>query len=711
MGKEIYHVLETEEFKDPYIDIEEDRERILPDGTSISFHYVHGGFTEKAVKFSFCIPMEELYENRFFQILSPFPGPDEEMASLQLTGDDDWVGFALKYHCGFVESNMGSKNFFGPKEDDTLVWRSSAAVAEYYRTYVMNRFGVSRPYGYVFGGSGGGYKTMACIENTDAFDGAVPFVIGSPVSLPNTITMHAQGQRALRDCFEKIIDNLDAGGSGNMYDGLNEDEAAMLKELTLMGFPPKAWFFEAWGVINDGSLSVLAPGVKRADPDYFEEFWTKPGYLGADPESQTARDRVQFSAKVTRVHIPTEHKEENPFDSRNDVDNAWQKMLTDAAGSWIEVDHLPAKQMVKNADGVFEEREIYTGGMMIQLKDGKAAGQSLSLKEMIRQPDSDKGLLVIGPVYGPVKIEDILGSIAGGDEVYLDNSDYIAIQSYYRHQVPKDLTFHAWDQFRDENGDPTLPQRANVMGYGFTGTGTVQDGNIQCKTIVMQSLMDESTCPWCGVWYHDRVVDSKGSDKDFRIYYSERCMHGPIAALENSQCTNYGGALRQALLDVSRWVEEGVEPLPSSNYTLQKDGQVTIPDDPKERRGMQCCIDFGAAAEGEENYKDCVRVKVGQPVHFHTKAVVPKDAGYITAIDYQFEDERKLICEHLYEYKTEVTKTERNGLHGGESDITHVYQEPGTHFASVRVMSQRKGDASENFTQVRNIARVRVIVE
>ena len=37
------------------------------------------------------------------------------------------------------------------------------------------------------------------------------------------------------------------------------------------------------------------------------------------------------------------------------------------------------------------------------------------------------------------------------------------------------------------------------MGYGFTGTGTVQDGNIQGKTIITQSLMDESTCPWCGL--------------------------------------------------------------------------------------------------------------------------------------------------------------------------------------------------------------------
>ncbi|WP_130838303.1 hypothetical protein [Lachnoclostridium sp. Marseille-P6806] len=44
------------------------------------------------------------------------------------------------------------------------------------------------------------------------------------------------------------------------------------------------------------------------------------------------------------------------------------------------------------------------------------------------------------------------------------------MQSYYRYRVP-DRSFHAWDQFRDENGNPVTPQRANVMGYTLNGTG------------------------------------------------------------------------------------------------------------------------------------------------------------------------------------------------------------------------------------------------
>jgi len=265
------------------VDVEEMRTRVLYDGTELAYRYVHGGFKAKKVKFSFCFPRRDAYKGRFFQYLSPFPGPDEEMASLNKKGADDMIGFSLLNGAYFVESNMGSVVMFGPNGDNKDRWKSSAAVAEYSRKKAQEIYGGSRPVDIVFGGSGGGYKSMACIENTSAWDGAAPFVIGSPVSLPNTITMHVQGQRVLRDAFPKILDALDAGGSGDPYKELNRDEADMLRELTDMGFPPMAWYLEAGGKIDDGSLPVLSPGVKHSDPGFFEDFWKVPGYAGADP--------------------------------------------------------------------------------------------------------------------------------------------------------------------------------------------------------------------------------------------------------------------------------------------------------------------------------------------------------------------------------------------------------------------------------------------
>lgn len=550
----------------------------------------------------------------------------------------------------------------------------------------MEIYGCTRPYGYVYGGSGGGYKSMACIENTNAWDGAVPYVIGSPVSLPNTITIHAQGLRTLRRVFGKIVDAVDAGGSGDMYEGLTEDEAAMLKEITAMGFSPKIWSMEANGVINDGSLLVLTPGVKMADPQYFKDFWEVPGYLGADKKSSAVRDRLQFHGVVKSVHVPGTEEKAEEIDGRNGVDNAWKKMLTDGRDAWIELEEVP------------QGEDLYLGGVNISFETRDAVGKQLLLGSI------EGNCLVIGMCYGMDDLPGVLSKVKPGDKVFLDNSDYIAIQSYYRHQVPEDLSFHAWDQFRDENGNPTLPQRRNVMGYHMTGTGTVQDGNIQGKVIVVQALMDESTCPWCADWYRNKVAEAKGGEQDFRLYYMERCLHGDEFLRENNMVTNYMGALRQALLDLSDWVENGKEPLPTTVYQYQ-DGQIIPAEEIADRKGMQPKVTLLA------NQSSCARVKAGETVNFTTKAEVPVSAGQVTAVDYDFEDNWDLPAENVYPVKGTFECTTEGNMQGAVSAITYTFDEPGTYFVSVRAKANRHGNAEDIFTQVKNIARVRVVVE
>lgn len=682
MDKIIYRVKEDTAYQTPFVDIDELRTRIMPNHEVVSFRYIHGGFAGTNVKFSFCFPEKDAFQGRFFQYLSPFPGPDEELASLEKRGENDIISFCLIHGAYYVESNMGSKATFGNSGDSTIVFKSSAAAAEFSRVKAMEIYGCTRPYGYVFGGSGGGYKTMACIENTDAWDGAVPYVIGSPVSLPNTITMHAQGQRTLRQVFGKIIDALDAGGSGNPYMGLTADEAAMLRELTAMGIPPKIWFQEAAGQIDDGSLPVLLPGVKASDPGFFKDFWTVPGYMGADPSSSAVRDRLQFCGVVKNVHLP--HIAEKPLENRNGVDTAWKKMLADGAGAWIELEEAP------------QEENLYLAGVMITVQSGEAQGKKLKLDKIIGN------CLTIGACYGADDLTTVLSALKPGDIVDLDNSDYIAVQSYYRHQVPEDQSFHAWDQFRDRNGHPVLPQRKQMMGYHFTGTGTVQDGCIQGKVIVIQALMDESTCPWCGDWYRRKVMETTGSENDFRIYYMDRCMHGDEMLCENNMVTNYLGALRQALLDISDWVERGIEPLPSTVY-LYQDGQIEVPDNAEDRRGMQPTVELMA------NGSACAHVKAGEAVRFTAQAQAPAGAGEITAIDFGFADNRSLPGSGDGDFPMRGAIEKKGGVVSAEAEFT--YNVPGTYFASVRVRSQRQGDCADPFTQVKNLARARVIVE
>ena len=85
MEKLIYHALEDPTYARPVIDEKEERVRALMDGQKIPFLYIHGSFEGTKVKFVFCFPRKDAYRGRFFQYLSPFPGPDEEVASLELS--------------------------------------------------------------------------------------------------------------------------------------------------------------------------------------------------------------------------------------------------------------------------------------------------------------------------------------------------------------------------------------------------------------------------------------------------------------------------------------------------------------------------------------------------------------------------------------------------------------------------------------------------
>ena len=150
MGKVIYHAKEDAAYQKPYVDVDEIRQRQIPNGPFVDYRYIHGGFEDTNVKFIVCLPEKDLFRGRFYQYLSPFPGPDEEVASLNREGQDDIIAFCLKNGAYYVESNMGSAAVFGGQADSTLCWKASAAVAEYSRIKAMEIYGCPRPFGYVF---------------------------------------------------------------------------------------------------------------------------------------------------------------------------------------------------------------------------------------------------------------------------------------------------------------------------------------------------------------------------------------------------------------------------------------------------------------------------------------------------------------------------------------------------------------------------------
>ncbi|MBR0406575.1 MAG: hypothetical protein IJI53_00910, partial [Clostridia bacterium] len=470
---------------------------------------------------------------------------------------------------------------------------------------------------------------------------------------------------------------------------------------TRMGFPPLAWYLEAKGVVDPGSLPVILPGVKQMDPGYFTDFWTKPGYAGSDPESSSSKDHIVFRTKVKSVHLPEKAAKRSAEDGLNGVDDAWKKQLADGNGAYLELEDLPKGD------------NLYLEGLSMIFESGAAQGANLLMGKMMRYSDCSGGIVTIGSAYGTSDVSETLGKVQPGDDILLDNSDYVAVQSYYRHQVPADLSFHAWDQFRDENGNPVTAQRP-PFPIPFTGVGVKQDGDIQGKVINIQALMDESTCPWCADWWRHKIIETKGTDADHRTYFMERCMHGDVNALGNYMVVNYVGALHQALIDLSAWVEKGVEPLNRTAYTLGEDGQIHPEQDVAKRFGIQAIPTLKA------NGEKCAHVKVGECVRFTVDVEVPIGAGDMTEILFASREKQadesdgtymsQLVRgDSLWESGLTFEKGARGEVHTAHAEAMASYDQPGTYFATVRIASNRKGE-NDPFTQVLNLDRARVIV-
>ncbi|RKL65508.1 hypothetical protein CR203_20120 [Salipaludibacillus neizhouensis] len=661
----IENILQELEFQKPYVDVDEWREG------SVRYHYIHGGFEGTEVRFSLYFPDEKDYLRRFFHFVAPVQGNED--ASQQLKGIVDKIGFAIMNGAYFVESNMG-----GPEAKGETLYRSSAAVAEYSRLIAAKLYGQHRPYGYIYGGSGGGFKTMSCFENTNAWDGAVPYVIGSPMAIPSVFTVRAHALRVLRNKLPMIADAIEPGGSDDIYAGLNQEEKEALEEATKMGFPKRSWFLQE--SIGLGAFPIFVPMMEQVDPEYFTDFWMKPGYLGADPNGSAVRDRIQHKTVITETHLVNFKNREE----KTGVDDAWQRlqaMDTSNVQPWMKLESVP-------------EGDVYLTGAKIVILSGDAAGFKLPLDKL----EGDKAFVGVG--YEKENMIEILEKVKPGDEIMLDNSNFIAVQTYHRHQVPSS-DYKVWDQFRNGDGEPLYPQRPFLIGPMITrgGSGSLQSGRFNGKMIVVATLLDHDAYPWQPDWYRSKVRENLGEKESehFRIWYIDHAPHGDYEkTLDDLHLVGYLGALHQALLDLSDWVERGVAPVESSKYMVE-DGQVSIPPKANERKGIQPTVEL--MANGEKS----IVVAAGEPVHFTAEIEVISNDGQLTKVEWNFEGESEDYIEGeftnmIYDGSVLSTKAE------------HTFSRPGTYFPVLRVQSNRHGDAKNIFTQIQNIGRVRVIV-
>jgi hypothetical protein len=669
---------EDPRFNQPYIDVREWREEpadapVFPGGITTQpggaapfkarHLYVHGGFTGTDAKFSFCFPPVEEYEGRFFQATHQLLAGEEATARN--------VAFALASGGSTVQTNMGGReNPRGPEgsaggRSDTTIrgYRVNAEAAKFSRVVAAEIYGAHRTYGYLYGGSGGAYQTVTSAEmTTGVWDGFVPYVMGSPQSIPNCFTVRVNALRVLKDKWPSIIDAIEPGGSGDPYAGLNDEERTALEEATRTGFPPGAWC--NYVPQGGGPLVLVASYVPVLDPTYLDDFWSQPGYLGTDPTSSVGAARIQHDATVVEV-IPGRRTQ-------------------------LRLSSVPTGDL--------------TGADVIITK-GAAAGATAMLGRVDSDGRGGVGLVFesVGDTIDITAGPTVVNSIEAGDEIRVDNSRFLALQTYHRHQFPPanpDFDYpDVYDYFRNDDGTPRYPRRAVDIGAAGTlgATGQIPTGRFHGKMIVVECLHDGDALPWQADWYRKKVEAVAGAhaDEKYRLWYVDNSNHtDPTTDTQRTHAVAYSGTVQYALRELSAWVEGGIAPPPTSDYRVQA-GQVHVPASAAERRGIQPVVHL--TVNGGER----AEVAVGELVTFAARIELPSAPGKVVSAKWDYEGVGTYAnVAALGDPSSQTVRV----------TSTHTFSRAGTYFPALRVASQREGNPSTPFARSLNLGRVRVVV-
>lgn len=676
-GQKFAFVCEDTLFKNPFVDV--DKVITKP----VKCRYIHGGFDD-GTRFSFYFPIDKKdYTGRFFQYITPFPDSETSAQNYYAASP---IGFSIEHGAYFVETNEGGAiDFADPstrKEASIGAYRANAACAQFSRHIAQLIYGGERPYGYCYGGSGGAYRTTGSMESTEGvWDGAVPFVLGSPQAIPNVFAARMYALRMLRDKMDDIVDALEPGGSGDPYATLTTEQRQVLHEVSSMGFPLKSWY--GWKYMDAHGFLVLYRSVVAMDQKYFrEDFWNKPGYFGYDNPPSLQRDHIQAKAVVKRIIGQTEAEQLGlvaPLSEadRGSADRAWASM-----GS--EIKEKPV------AYEIDQKVDMPTLGGELMMLSGKGKGQQLQIT------GAKGGYVTLAAVNQP----QLLPLLNVGDSVQVDNSDWLAVETYYRHQVPtKD--YYVWNQFRGYNDQPIYPQRPVLVGPMFTrgAAGCLPTGRIHGKMILCCSVWDREAFAWQGDWYRKHVTEFLGNatDDNFRLWYTDHATHG--GEDDPTEVVDYTTTLYQALLDVSDWVEKGIAPSHTSTYEVE-DGQVILGADGKQRGGIQ------PVPYATINGKERADVKPGEQVTIHVTVDVPKGTGKVVRAVWCLDGSKEFTLPVDMDQAKYSADGERV-----EFDQAVSYDKTGTYFPTVKVYSEREGDTQTPYTCIANLGKVRIVVK
>src|ERR1700728_3523399 len=384
----------TENVGPAFIDVDEWRD------TPRRHRYVHGGFEGSHTLFSVYLPPPEHYRGRFFQYLEGGSGGHETLIATQkwifTMAFDDLGGYLVESNQGhYPNEGMGFAN-------NWELFGASAESALFAKTVAAEMYGEAPHHGYVWGGSGGGSRSIYCLENRpDVYDGASPHVIwssplGSNWSPVGYWWLHARGK------LPEIVDAVEPGGSGDPFAGLDVAQREALAALYRFGFPRGAesqlWAFSpwTWGLVSS----------KESDPGYYDDFWHTAGYLGHDDPQRLSHLVIDTKATVTRVLSAAEAG----------ADIAFVLAATAGAGRDHSVG-ISVDSNVADPEALFGARITFT--------TGRAAGRSVVISTVTGDVLSTSG------EHAP----ELFDGVEPGAELAIDNRDFIAWCHLWQHSL------------------------------------------------------------------------------------------------------------------------------------------------------------------------------------------------------------------------------------------------------------------------------------
>jgi hypothetical protein len=656
----------------------------------VRYRYVHGGFEGTDTRFSFYFPPAEQWQGRFIHFLQGGEGGDEATAlgSGAMTAS---IPFAVQSGSYLVESNQGhlGADLSGSKGDPAIIaYRASAESARYSRQVAEEMYGTAPHHGYVYGGSGGGIRSINCIENVDdVWSGAVSFIMPHPTQ-GEFFSIQLNALRLLGPKMADVIAATEVGGSGNPFEGLSAEQADVLAELYRAGFPRGGEFVMANPFEPQLVWTWQAFHLAQRDPTYYHDFWNEPGYEGYDNPGALAPDLVEFKTTVKQVVEAGEIK---------------ARFLAPELGGRGAAAMIPSRKAVSEPHtpiGVIIDAEIDDPdrmvGVALRITNGKAAGRLLYCLGAV-------GGVLVGSASGEAG-NLLFSDVEPGDEIVVDNREFLAFCHLHRHAIPVDTEgrrFPEWDQFLVD-GRPKyrqrdfLPTQNSSIGRAYTW----DYGNR--KMIICQNTNDIGTWPCGGHSYATRIRErlGDGTDAQFRLWWTENAAHGQgsmfppgTAPVMSTRLLDYDGILQQALLDLMGWVEDGKEPLPSSAYEWSRDGKLTLAPDAADRHGLQPVVQATVASA------KVASAPAGTPLTFEVTADMPPGAGTFIAAEWDWDGTGAYPFRH-------------EGLDGTADHIeltaTHTFDAPGTYYPSVRVYGHRHGDVGATLVRLNNLDRVRV---